>query len=122
NVVRAIAGYAGKPVDIVRDGEPATGYALTGTIRETISPPGRLPLTNTLFSLVDVPDLRILPALWPQLRTVWMGAGPVPEILHRGLICLAWLVRWRLLPSLSPFAGLFHRVINVARWGEHRGG
>ncbi|MEO8668372.1 MAG: DUF4166 domain-containing protein, partial [Bauldia sp.] len=122
NVVRAIAGYAGKPVDLVRDGKPAKGYALTGTIRETIAPPGRLPLKNTLFSLVNVPDLRVLPALWPQLRAVWMGAGPVPEILHRGLICLAWLVRWRLLPSLSPFAGLFHRVINVMRWGEHRGG
>ena len=25
----------------------------------TIAPPGRLPLKNTLFSLVDVPDLRV---------------------------------------------------------------
>jgi hypothetical protein len=35
---------------------------------------------------------------------------------------LAWLVRLRLLPSLSPFARLFHLVTNVLRWGEHRGG
>jgi hypothetical protein len=27
-----------------------------------------------------------------------------------------------LLPSLLPFASLFHAVINVLRWGEHRGG
>jgi hypothetical protein len=26
-------------------------------MRYTIAPPGRLPLKNTLFSLVDVPDL-----------------------------------------------------------------
>ena len=51
-----------------------------------------------------------------------MGAGPVPEILHRALNGLAWLVRLRLLPSLAPFAALFHAVINIVRWGEHRGG
>jgi hypothetical protein len=33
---------------------------------------------------------------------VWIGAGPVPEILHRALNGLAWLVRLRLLPSLPP--------------------
>ena len=35
---------------------------------------------------------------------------------------LAWLVRLRLLPSLSPFAALMYRTINVLSWGEHRGG
>jgi hypothetical protein len=53
---------------------------------------------------------------------VWMGAGPVPGILHRALNALAWTVRLKILPSLSPFAGLMHRVINIVRWGEHRGG
>jgi hypothetical protein len=38
------------------------------------------------------------------------------------LIGLAWLVRIGLLPSLLPFAALFHFVINILRWGEHRGG
>ena len=51
-----------------------------------------------------------------------MGAGPVPAILHRILIALAWLVRLKLLSTLSPLAGLFHGVANVVRWGEHRGG
>jgi hypothetical protein len=51
-----------------------------------------------------------------------MGAGPVPEILHRMLNGLAWLVRLRLLPSLLPFAFLIHEVTNRVRWGEHRGG
>src|SRR5262249_2711571 len=48
--------------------------------------------------------------------------GPVPAILHRALNGLAWLVRLRLVPSLAPLAGLFHRVINRLRWGEDRGG
>ena len=122
NVIRAIASYAGKPVSLIRQGKPATGYALTETMRYTICPPGYLPLKNTLFSLVDVPDLQVLPEHWRELDSIWIGAGPVPEILHRMLIGLSWLVRLRLLASLLPFASLFHFVTNTVRWGEHRGG
>ena len=122
NVIRAIATYSGKRLPLIRNKQRSFGYALTETMRYTICPPGYLPLNNTLFSLVDVPDLQVLPELWPELDSVWMGAGPVPELLHRMLIGLAWLVRIRLLPSLLPFASLFHFVINILRWGEHRGG
>ena len=122
NVIRAIAGYAGKPVKLVRDGHPSNGYALTEVKRYTISPPGRLPLHNIRFSLVDVPDLQLIPDMVPGLKSLWIGAGPVPEILHLALGVLAWLVRFRILPSLSPFARLFFKAINILRWGEHRGG
>lgn len=122
NVIRAITIYAGKRLPLIRNGQRSYGHALTETMRYTIAPPGYLPLKNTLFSLVDVPDLQVLPDLWPDLDSIWMGAGPVPEILHRMLIGLSWLVRIRLLPTLSPFASLFYFVINVLRWGEHRGG
>jgi uncharacterized protein YbjT (DUF2867 family) len=121
NVVRAITAYAGKQVKLVRDGEPATACALTESMRYTIAPPGHLPLDHILFSLVDVPDLQLLPETM-KLNSIWFGAGPVPEILHRMLISLSWLVRFKLLPTLLPFARLFHFVLNIARWGEHRGG
>jgi uncharacterized protein DUF4166/saccharopine dehydrogenase-like protein len=122
NVIRAIASYGGKPVSLMRAGRKAIAYALIDSRRYTIAPPGRLPLRPIRFSLVDVPDLQVLPRLWPDLRSVWMGAGPVPDILHRALTALAWLVRLKLLPSLSPFAGLMYRTINLLSWGEHRGG
>jgi hypothetical protein len=122
NVIRAIAGYAGKPVALVRKGRPSHGNALTETMRYTIAPPGQLPLHSIRFSLVDVPDLRLLSEHYPQLDSIWIGAGPVPELLHRMLNGLAWLVRWRLLPSLSPLVGMFHFVSNRMSWGEHRGG
>ncbi|WP_342238078.1 DUF4166 domain-containing protein [Inquilinus sp. OTU3971] len=122
NVIRAIASYAGREVRLTRDGAAATGRALVETRRWTIAPPGRLPLRSTRFSLVDVPDLRLLPALWPGLRGIWIGAGPVPAILHRGLNALARLVRIGLIPTLRPLAPLFHAAINRLRWGEHRGG
>lgn len=122
NVIRAIASYAGQEVRLTRGGTPAGGRALIETRRWTIAPPGRLPLRSTRFSLVDVPDLRLLPALWPGLREIWIGAGPVPAVLHRGLNALARLVRIGLIPTLRPLAPLFHAAINRLRWGEHRGG
>ena len=91
-------------------------------MRFTIAPPGYVPLRNTLFSLVDVPDLRALAELWPDAKNIWMGAGPVPEILHRALAALAWLVRLKLLPTLSMLAPLIYFATNHLRWGEHRGG
>jgi len=64
----------------------------------------------------------VLPALWPSLRSVWLGAGPVPEIWHRALNALAWAVRLKLLPSLSPLARLMFATMNRLSFGEHRGG
>ncbi len=122
NVIRAIASYAGQKVRLTRDGKNAEGRALVESLRYTIAPPGRIPLREIRFSLVDVPDLRAIPDLWPGMREVWMGAGPVPAILHRGLSWLAGLVRLGLMPSLSPLARLFHFAMNRLRWGEHRGG
>jgi hypothetical protein len=122
NVIRAIAGYAGQPVALKRDGKIAIGHPFTEHMRFTIGPPGRLPLRNTMFSLVDVPDLRALAELWPDAKSIWMGAGPIPEILHRALAGLAWLVRLRLIPTLSVLAPLMYFATNHLRWGEHRGG
>lgn len=122
NVIRAIASYAGQPIEIKKNGTWGTAYPFTQSLRHTVSPPGRLPLKNILFSLVEVPDLRVLPQLYPDTKTVWMGAGPVPEILHRALIGFSWLVRWKIIPSLTPIVKLIQFVMNTFRWGEHRGG
>ena len=48
-----------------------------GAALRLLCSPGRLPLRNRLFSLVDVPDLRLMPALFPGLKNVWTGAAPV---------------------------------------------
>ncbi|HEU5048621.1 MAG TPA: DUF4166 domain-containing protein [Rickettsiales bacterium] len=122
NVIRAVMSYAGKPISLIRNGRKAIGYGLTETMRYTIAPPGKLPLRNLHFSLVDVPDLQLLPDDYPALESIWIGVAPVPAILHRMLNALAVLVKKGLMPSLLPYAGFMHRVINILRWGEHRGG
>jgi hypothetical protein len=122
NVIRATASYAGKPLMLLRDGRKASAHAIIDSSSFTVAPPGRLPLYARRFALVEVPDLELLPELWPNLRTVWIGVGTVPEIWLRGLNALAWLVRLRLLPSLLPLAALIHNARIRLSWGEHRGG
>lgn len=122
NVIRAIASYAGQPVAYLGRTAKTIGRPFTQQRRYTVAPPGLLPLPNKLFSLVDVPDLRVLSALWPQAKRVWVGAGPSPEILHRALIFCAWLVQVGLVRTLAPLAPLMHWATNTVRWGEHRGG
>lgn len=122
NVMRAVVSYAGGPVKLVREGRYAQARGLCETMRYTVAPPGRLLLRSTHFSLVDVPDLRVLPAEFPSITDIWMGAGPVPEILHRMLNILARMRARFGLPSLEPLSPLFYRVLNLMKFGDHRGG
>lgn len=122
NVLRAVLGYSGQAVKLTRDGDLSTGIGLVEVKRFTVSPPGCLPLANLRYSLVDVPDLQLIPEEFPSVSDIWMGAGPIPDVLHRALNLLAF-ARWlRLLPPLTFLASLCYWVINTFRWGEHRGG
>ena len=122
NVIRAIAGYAGKEIPLRRRGSEQTARALRETRRFTIAPPGEIPLFPRTFSLVDVPDLQLLADEWPEVKDVWMGAAPEPAILHWLLRRFAGLVWPGLVPSLRPLARIIHSTANNVRWGEHRGG
>lgn len=122
NVMRAVVGYAGAPVKLRRDGRAGQGVGLAESVRYTIAVPSKLPLRSMRFSLVDVPDLQVIPPAYPEMTDIWMGAGPVPEFLHRVLNLLARLRFAFRLPSLAPFSRLFYGVLNRMRFGEHRGG
>ncbi len=122
NVIRAIGSYAGQRISLKQQGEVTTGYPFTQFSQFVIAVPGRVPLERRRFSLVEVPDLRTLAEMWPHATDVWMGAAPVPSPLHWALTVFAWLVRCRILPSLSWMARVMHFVTNHVRWGEHRGG
>ncbi len=122
NVMRAVVGYAGSPVKLTRKGKMTIAKGLTESMRYTVAPPGMLPLNSIHFSLVDVPDLQLLPLANPSVEDIWIGAGPVPESLHRLLNLLAKLRSGLRLPSLAPLAPLCYRVLNKMKNGEHRGG
>lgn len=122
NVMRAVVGYAGAPVKLQRGGRLGQGIGLAESRRYTVAVPGKLPLRNIHFSLVDVPDLQVLPPEHPGMTSIWMGAGPVPEVLHRVLNLLAKARATLHLPSLVPLSRLFYTVLNLMKFGEHRGG
>ncbi|WP_428427854.1 DUF4166 domain-containing protein [Pararhizobium sp.] len=122
NVIKAVSSYAGKPVALMRNGRQATGYGLMDGIRRTIAPPGGIPLNSRRFALADAPDLALLPDALPGLQSTFTGAGTEPQVLQCLLALGGWLVRLRLLASLSPFASLFHRASRLLAFGEHRGG
>lgn len=122
SVIRAVASYAGQAMSVIVDGEPARRHALMDHRDVTVGVPGELPLYRRRFSLVDVPDLELLRDVYPGASDIWVGAAIAPPTLHRVLNTMAALVRWRLLPSLLPFAALMHRISNRLAWGEHRGG
>lgn len=122
NVMRAVVGYAGTPVKLLRSGVQTHAIGLAESRRFTIAVPGRLPLNNIHFSLVDVPDLQVIPPEHPGLQDIWMGAGPVPEVLHKVLNILAKARATFGLPSFVPLSGMFYKVLNLMKFGEHRGG
>ncbi len=122
NVIRAIASYAGRPVKILRDGKWGTGTGFFDSKYLVVQVPCARPLPRIRFALTDVPDLKVLSWDWPEVKSIWMGAGPTPALLHRLLWLAAGLVKLGLLSSLAPLAPLMNRVVNTVRWGEHRGG
>ena len=122
NVMRAVIGYAGSPVKLQRGGKQTYGIGLAESMRFAIAVPGRMPLKNIHFSLVDVPDLQVIPPEHSTLRDIWMGAGPVPEVLHRVLNLLAKARARFGLPSMVPLSRLFYIVLNLMKFGDHRGG
>jgi hypothetical protein len=98
--MRAILGYAGEQIPGFRAGQSKTALGWQNLRRHTYAKPaGRRWLADC-----DVPDLTLLPALYPHLRSLRFGAGLELSVLHLGLYVLAVLRRLHLLPNLAHFA------------------
>ena len=122
SVVRAVTSYAGQPLTLRRDGEESIATALTESKYFTIAPPGKRPLLSRRFSLAEGPDLRLMAQRYPELRSTWVGAGTVPEILHLLLNAVARLVSFGGLPKLDRLAPLMHRVMQTVAGVSIAGG
>ena len=75
------------------------------------------------MSHVSVPDLDLLPARYPTLRTACFHAGLEVAPFHLALWSLSWLVRARLVRDLGALAA---PLMGAKRWlrvfGSDRGG
>jgi len=122
SLMAAITSYAGRPLRVLQGGKQTEAVAFVDSRRHVIAPAGVRPLDKRLFSLVDVPDLQLLPAVWPKLESVWFGAGTAPVVEHRMFVLLARLSSIGVLGPLDWLAPVMHRLRELPTWGARRGG
>ena len=111
--VRGIFGYAGKPFRRLESGEWVTAYGWLDPQRHIFP----APIGPRWLGECDVPDLEVLPARHPSVRSVSFHAGFASDAGHIVVEALAWLVRTGFLRSAAPFAAplqKFSRVLEPA--------
>ncbi len=114
----SILSQAGKPHCELHEGRYETVYGWQGLSRH------RFPHIGARWmSHVSVPDLDLLPARYPSLRTARFNAGLEVAPFHLGLWSLSWLVRAHLVRDLGALAA---PLMAAKRWlrifGSDRGG
>lgn len=107
--VRGIFGYVGRPFVRLEGGEWATTHGWMDLRRHDFP----APVGCRWMSSCDVPDLDVLPARYPELRTVTFHGGFASGIGHLVVYAIAGAVRARLLPSATPLAASLHRLSRV---------
>lgn len=117
SVVEAILSYVGKPVRVFREGAWRTvpGWGLTH--REQVPQAGR-----RWASVCDTPEQDLLVERYRPTRSAEFYAGLELGLLHLGLAGLSQLVRFKLLPSLRPFAApMLWMAERLLAFGSDRG-
>lgn len=118
SVMQAILSYVGKPVRVFRDGgwQNIPGWGLT---HRQLFPE----LGTRWLSVCETPDQDLLVDRYQPSDSAEFYAGLELGILHRGLVWLSYLVRWKIIPSLRPYAKTMHHIANwFEHWGSDRGG
>lgn len=104
---RAILGYTGQTFTTLVDGNLRPVYGWQGLTLHRYRHLGR-----RFLGYCDIPDLTLFPERYPGLDTVMFRAGLEVPMTHLGLWLLSWLVRFRLVKSLTPLAPFLLKVSN----------
>lgn len=117
-VTQAILSYAGRPVRLLEAGRWRTRPGWSLLQRRDL--PG---LGKRWLSRCETPDLDVIPARFPAVRTVHFLAGLELGLLHVGLWACTLLVRAGLVSSLVPAARFFVAGAELfVSFGSDRGG
>jgi hypothetical protein len=95
----SILGYVGHPFRFLRDGTWRTAHGWQSLRRLKVDGVGA-----RWVARCEVPDLDVLPARYPDLRTLEFRAGLELRRMHFGLWLASWAVRARLLRSMVQLA------------------
>ena len=117
SVIRAILVQVGRPVIQWRGGrvDPQPGWSGLRRIADG-------PLKGRSAAIIGAPDLALFPE-WFAARSVVFRAGLELPVMQAGLWLLGWLVRLRLVRSLTPLARPLQFAANLLhRFGSDQGG
>lgn len=119
STVAAVLSYAGKPIRQWHGDEWRTVYGWQGLSAHDFGEP----LGGRWLANCDIPDLELLPALYPELSSVRFQAGLGLKLLQTGIWLLTWLVRARLIANLGALARALHPIASAfERLGDGRSG
>lgn len=107
----AILSYTGKSFKTLINGEQKDVYGWQNLHAQKYSGRGRRLLGNC-----NVPDLELLPKIYPQLKTLRFYAGLELPFIHITLWGLSWLVRIGLIKDLKPAAPLLLKLSFLFDW------
>lgn len=102
--VRGIFGYLGKPIRVFEDGQWLERHGWLDQQQHEFP----RPVGARIFGCCEVPDLSLLPARYPGVKTVTFHAGFASHTGHRMVEWLARQVQSGRIASAVPFAGLFY--------------
>lgn len=100
--VRGILSYCGEAIPRFEQGRmrDVVGWGTAQRILYTA------PIGSRWVSDCDVPDTQVLPTRYPELRSVRCRAGLELTLMHWGMVVLALLRHWRLVPNWAGRAGI----------------
>lgn len=107
--VASILSYAGRPFKTVLNGKSKTVYGWQGLARYDFGQP----IGKRWVSNCNIPDLELLPSLYPQLKNIRFKAGLELSLLHIGLWFLSFLSRSGLVKNWRAYTNI---LIRMSEW------
>jgi Saccharopine dehydrogenase NADP binding domain len=104
--IRSVLGYVGCAIPVWRNAKmsSARGWGDTKGHRYPA------PVGHRYLSLIDVPDMNLIPPLYPALRQLTLRAGHEVPLVHHALRVLGALVRIGLIRNLAGHARMLQRL------------
>jgi hypothetical protein len=104
--VASILSYAGQPFKTVINGQSELVYGWQALSRYDFGQP----IGKRWVSNCNIPDLELLPSLYPQLKNIHFKAGLELSLLHCGLWLLSFFSRWGLVKNWQAYTNILIRV------------
>lgn len=117
--VASILSYTGQPFNTLVNGDFKPIFGWQDLTRYDFGKP----IGKRWMSNCEIPDLDLIPAIYPQIKNVRFQAGLEVSILHLGLWALSWFPRIKLVKTWRRFTdGLIAMSEWFRNWGSDCGG